>query len=585
MAQPEGPMPSELNPDDLPDCLAASLLPAASRPEDAVVSTVYGGVHRASCSASDADCLTGMDADPEAPQHRGRPAWKSAAALRRGLWATLAGGYGVYLLAAIAINWRRASGLVVVSLLVLLWKLRRLVRQPLAKLAAPLLTLCAKVKWWLLLLFAVTVIATSGVLVVLAAIQTPRRLMALVGLAAFHAMAAACSTDWHAIKWRPVLWGLLLQFAVALFILRTSLGIALFTGLGDAINRCLDFSDVGARFVFGDKFEDHFFAFKIMPTVTFFSALSSVLYYMGVMQVLIRACAAVMSETIAISPCETIVAAANVFVGMTAAPLLVRPLLPQMTPSELNSMMVTGFATITGSMIAVYGALDVPTSHLIAASVMSAPAALAMAKLVCPEDKSPTPLKDWAMESEERNVLEALSKGAIDSIPLVASIVVMVITFMGMIALGDSVLSWFGSLVNYPQLSFDTICSFVFLPFALVMGVEWNDAFTVASLLGTKTVVNEFVAYTKLSALIHAGSLSDHSVILASYALCGFSNLGSIGMMIAMFAMLVPSRVSEVSALAPRALLAGTLACFNTACVAGLLYDASEPLARHTAVR
>eukprot|EP00668_Euglena_longa_P031878 GGOE01041147.1.p1 GENE.GGOE01041147.1~~GGOE01041147.1.p1 ORF type:complete len:607 (+),score=132.04 GGOE01041147.1:23-1822(+) len=578
----------------IPDCLAVSLLPTTRCSDDPSSSLLRDGVQGE--LVSDADCLTGAEDDPNAEELRGSGVFGNARAPRnrnrppcRGTWAAvrqiicalLVAGYCVYLSAAMIINWKRASGLVFTSLLALLWRLRSLIGRPLALHAAALVAHWGRAQRWALMLFATAVVCASLIFIVLVAIDNPRRLMAILGLVVFHGVAVACSTDIHAIKWRPALWGLLLQFAVALFILRTSVGVALFTGLGDAVNRCLDFSDIGARFVFGDKFEDHFFAFKILPTVTFFSALSSVLYYLGVMQVLIRACAAVMSETIAISPCETIVAAANIFVGMTTAPLLVRPLLPQMTPSELHSMMVTGFATMTGSMIAVYGALDVPTSHLIAASVMSAPAALAMSKLVCPEDRSPTPLKDWTMASEERNVLEALSKGAMDSISLVANIVVMLITFIGMIALGDAVLSWLGSLVNFPQLSFNTLCSFAFLPFALVMGVEWNDAFTVASLLGTKTIVNEFVAYTQLSVFIKAGTLSDHSIVLSSYALCGFSNLGGIGMMIAMFTMLVPLRVAEVAALAPRALLAGTLACFSTACVAGLLYDASEPMARH----
>jgi len=478
--------------------------------------------------------------------------------------------YAAYLCAAMITDWRRAWGLTVVSALAACIKLDVL-KYVLCCARPPWLE---RAKYWLLAGFVAAVLSTSLVFIILAAIQSPRRLIPLVGLLAFHGVAVLFSTNRSAIKWRPVLWGLTLQLALALFVLRTSLGVMTFQFIGAAFDRLMEFSDVGAEFVFGASFTDHFVAFKILPSITFFSALVSLLYYFGVMQCLIRGCAVVMSETTGLSPCETIVAAANIFLGMTSAPLLVKPLLPHMTPSELHSMMVSGFATLAGCMITVYGALDVPTSHLVAASVMSAPAALGITKLLCPEDRVPTPLKDWEMRSAELNAVEALTAGALESIPLVSSLAVVLIAVLGLVAMADATLSWLGSLVNYPDLTFDRICSILFLPVALAMGVEWKDASQVASLLGAKTILNDFVAYTRLSVLIRTGALSEYSVLVASYALCGFANLGSVGMMIAMFAMLVPSRTAEVSQLAIRALLGGTLACLCTACVAGLLYDA-----------
>ena len=495
---------------------------------------------------------------------------------RKSMWilvqVSLGVAYFAYLLCAVILDWRRALLLVILTLLVVLWKLTATFWDSWCRILPFQRWYRAKQLYvWGAVMLAVFCVA--AVVTVFSAVKHPRRLLALGGLAFNMLIAYVCSTNRRAIQWKPVAWGLLLQVAIALFVLRTRPGLWFFEAAGDLINKCLDFADVGAKFLFGDNFTDHFMAFKVLPAITFFSALISVLYYFGIMQAIIRACAAVLTETMGLSPCETLVAAGNIFVGCNTAPLLVKPLLPLMTRSELHSIMTTGFATIAGNMLAVYGAIDIPMSHLVGASVMSAPAALAISKVMCPEEQTPTSLKEWSMRSNAGCVVEAIAQGAVDSISIIAYIAVMLLAFVSFIALGNALLSWLGGMVGYPELSFDKICAVVFLPFAFLMGVQWKDCSAVASLLGTKTIINEFVAYTSLSQMIAAKALEKHSVVVATYALCGFSNFGALGSTIGCLSMLVPGRLGEISSLAPRALIGGTLACFATACVAGLIYE------------
>ncbi|XP_004678039.1 PREDICTED: solute carrier family 28 member 3 [Condylura cristata] len=389
------------------------------------------------------------------------------------------------------------------------------------------------------------------------------------------------------VHWRPVFWGIGLQFLLGLLILRTDPGFMAFDWLGRQVQTFLEYTNAGASFVFGEKYTDHFFAFKVLPIVIFFSTVMSMLYYLGLMQWIIRKVGWLMLVTLGSSPIESVVAAGNIFIGQTESPLMVRPYLPHITKSELHAIMTAGFSTIAGSVLGAYISFGVSSSHLLTASVMSAPASLAVAKLFWPETETPKITLKNAMKMENgdsRNLIEAASQGASSSIPLVANIAANLIAFLALLSFVNSALSWFGNMFDYPQLSFEIICSYIFMPFSFMMGVDWQDSFMVAKLIGYKTFFNEFVAYEHLSKLINlrkkAGPkfvngvqqyMSIRSETIATYALCGFANFGSLGIVIGGLTSMAPSRKCDISSGALRALIAGTIACFMTACIAGML--------------
>ncbi|XP_054041003.1 solute carrier family 28 member 3 [Rissa tridactyla] len=389
------------------------------------------------------------------------------------------------------------------------------------------------------------------------------------------------------VAWRPVFSGIGMQFILGILILRTKVGFDVFNWLGNQVQTFLEYSDTGAKFVFGEKYTDHFFAFKVLPIVVFFSTVMSMLYHLGFMQWLIGKVGWIMQIFMGTTPVESMVAAGNIFVGQTESPLLVRPYLPYVTKSELHAIMTAGFSTIAGSVLGAYISFGVSASHLLTASVMSAPASLATAKLLWPETEKPTvTLKSrlHMAKGESKNLLEAASQGASTSILLVANITVNLISFLALLAFIDSALSWVGNLFDYPQLNFENICSYVFMPFSFVMGVDWEDSFIVGGLLGYKTFFNEFVAYERLSKLIHnrekGGSMYMNGVkqymtvrseVIATYALCGFANFGSLGLVIGGLTSIAPSKKRDIAGGAFRAMIAGTVACFMTACVAGML--------------
>ncbi|KAM5182632.1 solute carrier family 28 member 3-like isoform 4-T7 [Callospermophilus lateralis] len=399
------------------------------------------------------------------------------------------------------------------------------------------------------------------------------------------------------VYWRLVFWGIGLQFLLGLLILRTNPGFIAFNWLGTQVQIFLGYTDAGARFVFGEKYTDHFFAFKVLPIVIFFSTVMSMLYYMGLMQWIIRKVGWIMLVTMGSSPIESLVAAGNIFVGQTESPLLVRPYLPYITRSELHAIMTAGFATIAGSVLGAYISFGVSSTHLLTASVMSAPASLAVAKLFWPETEKPKVTLKNAMKMENgdsRNLLEAATQGASSSIPLVANITVNLIAFLALLSFVNSGLSWFGNMFDYPQLSFELICSYIFMPFSFMMGVDWQDSFMVGRLIGYKTFFNEFVAYEHLSQLINlrkqAGPkfvngtqqyMSIRSEEIATYALCGFANIGSLGIVIGGLTSLAPGRKRDIVAGSVRALISGTVACFMTACVAGILSGTPEDINCH----
>uniref|UniRef100_A0A4W5M3J9 Sodium/nucleoside cotransporter n=1 Tax=Hucho hucho TaxID=62062 RepID=A0A4W5M3J9_9TELE len=399
-------------------------------------------------------------------------------------------------------------------------------------------------------------------------------------------MLFLCSqTSGRSVSWRTLLWGVALQFIFGLIILRTKAGFTAVDWLGQQVEVFLSYTDTGSRFVFGDKYRDHFFAFKVLPIVVFFSTVISMLYHLGFMQWLILKVGFIMQITMGTSPTESMVAAGNIFVGQTESPLLIRPYISQLTLSEIHAVMTGGLATIAGSVLGAFISFGIEASHLLTASVMSAPASLAIAKTFWPETEIPkvTAKKGLKLETGEgSNLLEAASHGASSSIVLVANIAVNLIAFLALLAFLNAALSWLGSMFNYPQLSFSIICSYAFMPFSFLMGVAWEDSFMVGELIGYKTFFNEFVAYERLAKLIKRREdrgpeyvddvkqyLSVHSETIATYALCGFANISSLGVMIGGLSAMAPERRGDISRCAIRALISGTVACFMTACIAG----------------
>ncbi|NXW67081.1 S28A3 protein, partial [Hirundo rustica] len=414
-----------------------------------------------------------------------------------------------------------------------------------------------------------------------------RQLISFGGLVMYVFLMLIFSKYPTRVAWRPVFSGIGMQFILGVLILRTKVGFDIFNWLGIQIQTFLEYSDTGAKFVFGDKYTDHFFAFKVLPIVVFFSTVMSMLYHVGFMQWLVGKVGCIMHIFMGTTPVESLVAAGNIFVGQTESPLLVRPYLPHITKSQLHAVMTAGFSTIAGSVLGAYISFGVSSSHLLTASVMSAPASLAVSKLFWPETEKPLVTLRSGIQmakSESKNLLEAASQGASTSIGLVANIAVNVISFLALLSFLDSALSWMGNLFDYPQLSFENICAYVFMPFSFMMGVDWEDSFIVGGLLGYKIFFNEFLAYERLSKLIQnrekGGSMYINGVkqymtvrseVIATYALCGFANFGSLGLVIGGLTSIAPSKKKEIADSAFRAMIAGTVACFMTACVAGML--------------
>ncbi len=430
------------------------------------------------------------------------------------------------------------------------------------------------------------------------------RLRSLFGLLLIGVIAWLLSVDRRRVPWRVVGWGLALQFGFAVFILKTPIGAELFAVLNTLVVSLLGFTVEGARFIFGDLVYNNvpvgvgdagnvpisespqlvartgaFFAFNVLPTIIFFSSLMSLLYHIGVMQILVRGVAWVMQRTMGTSGAETLSAAGNIFVGQTEAPLLVKPFVAGMTQSELMAVMTGGFATVAGGVLAAFVGMLVAyfpdiAGHLIAASVMSAPAALVIAKIMVPEDGVPETAGHLAVDPEKKyaNAIDATAGGAGEGLHLALNVGAMLLAFIALIAMLNAGIGWLGGMAGAPELSLERILGWVLSPLAWMMGVSWTDAPTVASLMGVKTVLNEFVAYLQLSAILGEGaSLEPRSIIIATYALSGFANFSSIAIQIGGIGGIAPSRRADLSRLGMRAMIGGSLAAFMTATVAGML--------------
>ena len=412
------------------------------------------------------------------------------------------------------------------------------------------------------------------------------RLTSALGILVLLFIAYLLSEKRKRIDWKLVAAGTSVQIVLALLVLETTPGRALFAWFNDFIGAILSYSDLGSSFVFSakltdpEKFGDMVFAFRVLPTIIFFSALMSVLYYLGVMQKIIDLLARAMMKLLGTSGAETLSCTANIFVGQTEAPLLIKPYVAKMTRSELMTVMVGGFATVAGGVMAAYVVMLQPSfptiaGHLMAASVMSAPAALVMAKIMVPETEEPETKGQLNTETptEACNVIEAAAAGASEGVSLALNVAGMLIAFIAIVGLVDGAFHHFGVLLGQTSWSLEGLFAVLFYPVALAIGVAPQDAATAAQLLGQKVVLNEFYAYSQLGALLNSdpGALSDRTVTLLTYALCGFSNFASIGIQIAGIGGIAPSRRADLSKLGVRAMIAGNLACLQTACVVGVL--------------
>jgi len=423
------------------------------------------------------------------------------------------------------------------------------------------------------------------------------RLVGLLGLITILGIAYALSTNRKAISLRTVGWGLGLQFALALFVLKTDVGKAVFQWLGSLVTKLLEFTKEGSGFVFGSlvngvpgKFLAEsgqpaavdlgfIFAFQVLPAIIFVGSLAGIAYYVGLMQFVVSLVAKIMVKTMGTSGAESLYAVATVFVGQSEAPLLIRPYLEKMTRSELNAIMTGGMATIAGSVLFAYVGMlgESWAPHLIAASIMGAPAGLVLAKILCPETEESVTAGEIKLESAktESSIIEAASKGAADGMHLAFLVGTMLIAFIALIATINGVLGWLGGFVGQP-LSMQLILGWVFSPLAWLMGVPWAECGTIGSLIGQKLVLNEFVAYSELTKLLPPLSgttalLSDKAIVIATFALCGFANFSSIGINIGCIGGLAPSRQADLAQLGFRAMLGGALASSMTACLAGML--------------
>jgi concentrative nucleoside transporter, CNT family len=425
-------------------------------------------------------------------------------------------------------------------------------------------------------------LAAAAVVAALARFALPP-LQPLCGLILIMTIAYAISTNRRAIDRRTVAWGLSLQILFALIVLKTATGQRVFQTLGGLINRLLGFASVGSSMVFGPLGDRTvwprimtnvlgadgarytvLFAFQVLPTIIFIAALFAVLYYFGIMQLVVRAFALMMRRVMRASGAESLNVAASIFMGQTEAPLTIRPYLPRMTESELMTVMTSGMAHISGGIMAAYILFGIEAQHLLTAVIMTAPGTLMMAKIFVPETEVPETAGTVRLEIERTdvNVIDAAGRGTSEGLQLALNVGAMLISFLALVALVNALLGLVG-------LSLQQLFGWVFAPVAWSMGVPWRDAPTIGNLLGTRMALNELLAYSQLGPM--KATLDPRSFTIATFALCGFANFSSIGIQIGGIGALAPTRRHDLARLGLRAMLAGTLANFITATIAGFL--------------
>ena len=418
----------------------------------------------------------------------------------------------------------------------------------------------------------------------------PLRLVSLLGLVVLIALAWALSNNRRSFPWRTVLWGLGLQFFFALFILKTPVGQRLFAGAQYAVNQINVYANEGAKMVFGPlaapdalkavfgPAQGYIFAISITATIILISALSSLLYHWGILQRVVAAMAWVMQKSMGTGGVESLGAASNTFLGQTEGALLIKPYLPTMTPSEIMALMTCGFSTIASGVMAVYAGLEGLTAgHIVTASALGAPAGLMMAKVMFPESEPPPvdapSLARFGVEKTAVNGIDALCRGASEGLMLSLNVLGMLIAFVAVIALLNGLFLGAQHAVGLPGVTLQQVMGWLNAPFAWLMGIPAKDCATIGQMLGERIVLNEFVGYLDLSTFVttHPGQLDSRSVTLASYALCGFANFGSIAIQIGGIGALAPARRGDLARIGLRAMVAGLLACYLFASVIGVI--------------
>jgi concentrative nucleoside transporter, CNT family len=403
------------------------------------------------------------------------------------------------------------------------------------------------------------------------------RFTGVLGLLAMLGLAYLFSTNRRAIKLKMVIWGLGLQIAFAFLVFYWTFGQMLFYRAGNGVNKLLAYAFVGSEFVFGELGKQRssigfIFAFQVLPTIIFIASLFALLYYLGVMQVVIRAAAWVMQRVMGASGAESLNVAASIFMGQTEAPLTIRPFLPDLTQSELMTIMTSGMAHVSGGIMAAYIAFGVEARHLLTAVIMTAPGTLLISKMLVPETEQPKTMGVVHMENVERdaNFLAAIARGTGEGLGMAINVGAMLIAFLALIALTNGIMGGIHNLHGmmwFPS-SLEQIFGWAFAPVAFIIGVPWHDCVQIGDLLGTRMVVNELVAFSKLGPM--KGALDPRSFTIATFALCGFANFSSIGMQIGGIGSLAPNLKSQLAKFGIRAMLAGTMANLMSASIVGM---------------
>ena len=396
-------------------------------------------------------------------------------------------------------------------------------------------------------------------------------LNSIIGILFIFAVSYLLSNNKKHIKWRTIIIGFLIQFGFALIVLKWSVGRYVLSKASLGVQGVISYANEGIGFVFGSLTNDgSIFAVNVLCVIIFISAVVSILYYLGIMQFIIRVIGGALSKLLGTSQLETISASANIFLGQTEAPLLIKPYVAKLTESELFTVMVGGLASVSGSILVGYSLLGIPIEYLISASFMAAPAGLIISKMLYPEtefDKIQNEVK--MVKDDSATVVDAASKGAIDGLGLVLNIAAIILAFVALIALVNGLIGWIGGWFGFSDLSLQTILGYIFAPVAVIIGVPWGESVIAGSLIGQKIILNEFVAFTSMSPLLP--ELSAKTTAIVTFALCGFANISSIAILIGGIGGMAPNRKHDIARLGWKSVLGGTLANLLSATIAGLL--------------
>jgi CNT family concentrative nucleoside transporter len=402
------------------------------------------------------------------------------------------------------------------------------------------------------------------------------RLMSVVGLFSMVLIAYIFSANRKAINWRTVISGVLIQIVLGLIILKVPIGKEIFDGARQLFTGILDYTNEGSKFVFGGLTDagkvGFVFATMVLPTIIFMSSLMSVLYHLGLMQIVINFVAKIMVKVMGTSGAESLSCAANIFAGQTEAPLVVKPFISKMTKSELLAMMTGGMATVAGGVLAAYVGFGINAGHLLAASVMAAPAALVLAKIFIPEEEvsETAGYVKLKLEKTHSNIIEAAAAGAGEGLQLALNVGAMLLAFIALIAMFNGMLGWATGLFGLEGITLERLSGWCFAPIAFLIGIPWDDCVNFGTLLGKKIIINEFVAYLDLKSMIEAKSMSPRAITMATYALCGFANFSSIAIQVGGIGTIAPERRSDLAKLGMKCLAGGMMAGLMTASIAGI---------------